>query len=82
MHACCGGGGRTAEDPERENGVPSRGPGRGGVAVAVGLGRLAVVHAVVGFEAAGVAEVAAVAVAAADDLGGARRGGVEGARVV
>ncbi len=62
---------RTAEDPQREVGVPGRlGAGGFGGALAVGFGEGAVVHAGVGGEAAGEGEVAAVAGAVADEFGG------------
>ena len=64
------GKGRTAENPKGEICVPGCGTGRVDVALAVGFGLRAAVHAAVGVEAAGDAEVAAVAFAVADDFGG------------
>lgn len=61
---------RTAVDTDREDGIPERMTGCFRIPVPVRFRHRGAVHAVVCFEAAGYAEVAAIALAVADDVGG------------
>lgn len=66
------GGGLTAQNPQREISVPSRShhPRLLWITLAVRLRLIGIIHAIIGVEAGGIAEVAAVAFGAAADFGG------------